>query len=80
MRALMKTAIPKINVDKIDTKDPSFTELPLQVFTTAYYVGLTSQLQKAMDEGTLEEAVAHFKSLEKSFIGLMLDNWSEPLR
>jgi hypothetical protein len=33
-----------------------------------------------MDEGKLEEVVAHFKSLEQSFIGLMLDNWSEPLR
>ena len=76
----MKTAIPKINLDKIDTADPSFTVLPLQVFTTAYYVGLTSKIQKAMDEGKLEGAVAHFKSLEQSFIGLMLDNWPEPLR
>lgn len=76
----MKTALPKINVDKIDTVDPSFTELPLQVFTTAYYVGYTSQLQKAMDEGTLEEAVDHFKSLEQCFIGLMLNNWSDKLR
>jgi hypothetical protein len=33
-----------------------------------------------MDEGKLEETLTHFKSLEKSFIGLMLDNWPEPLR
>ena len=80
LKELMKTWIPKINLEKIDTADPSFKELPLQVFTTAYYVGLTSKLQKAMDEGKLEDTVAHFKSLEQSFIGLMLDNWPEPLR
>jgi hypothetical protein len=80
LKALMKTAIPKINVDKVDTVDPSFKDLPLQVFTTAYFVGLTSQLQKAMDEGKLEGAVTHFKSLEATLIGLVLDNWPKQLR
>ena len=29
LKALMKTAIPKINVDKLDTEDPLYTQLPL---------------------------------------------------
>ena len=80
LRALMKTAIPKIDVNKIDTRDPMLNELPLQVLVTAYFVGFTSQLQKAMDEGTLQEAVSHFKCIEQTFIGLMLDQRPEPLR
>lgn len=76
----MKTSIPKINLDKIDTADPTLTDLPLQVLTTAYYVGLTSKIQKGMDEGKLEGVVTHLKSLEQSFISLMLDNWPELFR
>ena len=64
LKALMKTAIPKINVDKLDTKDPLFTQLPLQVYVTAYFVGFTNQIQKAVNEAKLEEVVAHFKCIE----------------
>ena len=63
LKALMKTTIPKINVDTIDTDDPNFTQLPLQVYITAYFVKLTSLLEKAMDEGKLEEEVAHLNSI-----------------
>ena len=76
----MKTAIPKINVDKLDTTEASFIDLPLQVLVTAYFVGLTSKLQKAVDEGKLEGAVAHLKSLEASFIGLLFGDCHKTVR